>query len=100
MNTATIIKIKTIVVFKVSVLSYRRMQQQTLNIASDITSDVTSDMRTQYKQTKTTLVDDDLDRATVIKLQVMKITDVLLAEPTDIAIIASFISNLVLRKIL
>jgi hypothetical protein len=45
-------------------------------------------------------MDDDLDIATIIKLQVMKITAMLLAEPTDIAIIASFISNLVLRKIL
>jgi hypothetical protein len=42
----------------------------------------------------------DLDIATIIKLQVMKITAMLLAAPTDIAIIASFISNLVLRKIL
>ena len=50
MNTATIIKIKTIVVFKVSVLSYRRMQQQTLNIASDITSDVTSDINTSKQK--------------------------------------------------
>jgi hypothetical protein len=45
-------------------------------------------------------MDDDLDIATIIKLKVMKITAMLLAEPTDIAIIASFISNLVLRKIL
>jgi hypothetical protein len=73
-----------------------------LNIASDITSDVTSDMKTQFRQGKTMLMDQstDLDIATIIKLQVMKITAMLLAAPTDIAIIASFISNLVLRKIL
>ena len=41
----------------------------------------------------------DLDLATIIKLQLMKISAMLLAEPTDIAIIASFIPSLVLRKI-
>jgi hypothetical protein len=45
-------------------------------------------------------MNDDLDIATIIKLQVMKITAMLLAEPIDIAIIASFISGLVLKKIL
>jgi hypothetical protein len=71
-----------------------------LNIAGDITSDITSDMKTQFRQGKTILMNDDLDIVTIIKLQVMKITATLLAEPTDIAIIASFISSLVLRKIL
>jgi hypothetical protein len=71
-----------------------------LNIAGDITSDITSDMKTQHMQRKTILMNNDLDIATIIKLQVMKITAMLLAEPTDIAIIASFISSLVLRKIL
>ena len=56
-------------------------------------------MKTQYKQTKTILMEHDLDLATIIKLQLMKISATLLAEPTDIAIIASFISSLVLRKI-
>jgi hypothetical protein len=61
---------------------------------------VASDMNTQFRQGKTILMNDDLDIATIIKLQVMKITAMLLAEPIDIAIIASFISSLVLKKIL
>jgi hypothetical protein len=38
-------------------------------------------------------MDDDLDTTTIIKLQVMKITAMLLAQPIDMAIISSFIFN-------
>jgi hypothetical protein len=48
-------------------------------------------METQFKQRKAMLMDDDLDTATIIKLKVMKITDMLLAQPTDMAIISGFI---------
>ena len=50
-------------------------------------------MGTQFEQRKAILMDDDLDTTTIIKLQVMKITVMLLAQPTDMAIISSFIFN-------
>lgn len=50
-------------------------------------------METQFEQRKAILTDDDLDTTTIIKLQVMKITAMLLAQPTDMAIISSFIFN-------
>jgi hypothetical protein len=50
-------------------------------------------METQFEQRKAILMDDDLDTTTIIKLQVMKITAMLLAQPTDMAIISSFIFN-------
>ena len=50
-------------------------------------------MGTQFEQRKAILMDDDLDTTTIIKLQVMKITAMLLAQPTDMAIISSFIFN-------
>jgi hypothetical protein len=56
-----------------------------LNIASDITSDVTSDMESRFAN------EENLDMATAIKLLIMRITTMLLAEPSGIAIIASFI---------
>ena len=47
-------------------------------------------------QGKAILLDEGLDIATNIKLQVMKITAMLLAQPTDMAIISSFIFNQIL----
>jgi hypothetical protein len=68
-----------------------------LNIASDITSDITSDMRMEkissHTQQKLHWGNDDLDIATVVKLQIMKINTILLTEPVFMALIASFISN-------
>ena len=49
-------------------------------------------MKTQVRQRNAVLMD-GLDTATIIKLQVMKITAMLLAQPTDMAIISSFIFN-------
>jgi hypothetical protein len=65
--------------------------KDTLNIASDITGDIASDMKIQLNQL--ILTESNFSIATVIKLQVMKIIAMLLTQPTDIAIIASFISN-------
>jgi hypothetical protein len=50
-------------------------------------------MKTQFRQRKAILMDGDLDIATIIKLQAMKITEMLLAQPTNMAIVSSFIFN-------
>jgi hypothetical protein len=57
--------------------------EDTLNIAGD--------MKIQLNQF--ILTESNFGIATVIKLQVMKIIAMLLTQPTDIVIIASFISN-------
>jgi hypothetical protein len=50
-------------------------------------------MKTGIRQRNAVLMGGGLDTATIIKLQVMKITAMLLAQPTDMAIISSFIFN-------
>jgi hypothetical protein len=50
-------------------------------------------MEIQFRQREAILTDNDLGIATIIKLQTMKIMVMLLAQPTDMAIISSFIFN-------
>jgi hypothetical protein len=50
-------------------------------------------MEIRFRQREAILTDGDLDIATIIKLQAMKITVMLLSQPTDMAIISSFIFN-------
>jgi hypothetical protein len=50
-------------------------------------------METPFRQREAILTDGDLDIATIIELQAMKITVMLLAQPTDMAIISSFVFN-------